>query len=201
MDMKSRTASNLRERHAEQTREIILDALVDQLGEEGPFEFSYFELARRAKVSVRTLYRYFPTREALFAALGARMSRALGEPGYPTTADGVASTIARLFRAFDREEKLVRANITGALGREVRVHARRDRVAALAEVVASAMPEFSPEERAPYVAVVASLANAEHWLRAREELDVDGARCGEATAWALRVLFHAMSELNPRRIP
>ena len=60
-----RKSSPLRERLTQTTRDVILDAVVVQLGEAGPFDFSYFEVARRSGVAVRTIYRHFPTRDDL----------------------------------------------------------------------------------------------------------------------------------------
>ncbi|MET0459499.1 MAG: TetR/AcrR family transcriptional regulator, partial [Ilumatobacteraceae bacterium] len=58
-----------RKEHAEATRLGILGALVDLIVEEGPGTISVPQVAARAGVSVRTVYHYFPTKEALFDGL------------------------------------------------------------------------------------------------------------------------------------
>jgi AcrR family transcriptional regulator len=50
------------------TRKSILEAVERVLEEKGIADASTDEIARRAGVGVGTLYQYFPTREALFAA-------------------------------------------------------------------------------------------------------------------------------------
>jgi len=56
---------NLRDRQREETREEILRAVGRQL-EAGPLEeLSFSDIAKDAKVGERTVYRYFPTKEAL----------------------------------------------------------------------------------------------------------------------------------------
>ena len=59
---RTKRATALRDKLNDTTRDVIIEALVAQLNERGAFDFSYFELARRAGVSVRTIYRHFPPR-------------------------------------------------------------------------------------------------------------------------------------------
>src|SRR5688500_18134418 len=61
--------SPTRKEHAELTRQRIADALIDLLVEEHPATVSIPAVAKRANVSVRTVYHHFPTKEALFDAL------------------------------------------------------------------------------------------------------------------------------------
>lgn len=76
--MKSRRAyhSPSRAEYAAQTRRSIIRALVELLVEERPTTVSIPAIARRADVSVRTVYHHFPTKAALFDAL----SEATHEP-------------------------------------------------------------------------------------------------------------------------
>ncbi len=60
--------SELRTEQAERTRERILEALVEQLGE-GNEDFSIPRVAERAGVSVRTVYHHFPNRDAQIEAV------------------------------------------------------------------------------------------------------------------------------------
>jgi AcrR family transcriptional regulator len=76
--------TNLRDRQREETREHILRAVGHQL-EQGPLEdLSFSEIAKDAKVGERTVYRYFPTKEALLGAFWAWMqSQAVAQPERP----------------------------------------------------------------------------------------------------------------------
>src|SRR3712207_6425766 len=68
--MEKRTYNSpLREQQQERTREIIVDAICAQVVESGANDFSVQDIARRANVSLRTVYRYFPAREDLMAAV------------------------------------------------------------------------------------------------------------------------------------
>ena len=64
---------SLRDQQREETREQILRAVGHQL-EQGPLEdLSFAEIAKDAHVGERTVYRYFPTKEALLGAFWAWM--------------------------------------------------------------------------------------------------------------------------------
>ena len=58
-------SSPLRERQAQQTRELILDAVTELLENHRIDEVTTREIAQSAKVSERTVYRHFPDRDAL----------------------------------------------------------------------------------------------------------------------------------------
>ena len=64
-------------RHAEATHKAILAAAVDLFRERHSDRFSVQEVADRAGLTHRTVYRYFPTRQALMAAT----AQQLGAPG------------------------------------------------------------------------------------------------------------------------
>ena len=61
---------SLRQRHSELTRELILRTVAAILEDGDAAELAVPAVARRSGVSLRTVYRYFPTREELIAAAG-----------------------------------------------------------------------------------------------------------------------------------
>lgn len=56
---------SLREQHALATRERILGAVADLLERNQPEELTVPAVAEASGVSLRTIYRYYPTREGL----------------------------------------------------------------------------------------------------------------------------------------
>ena len=72
---------NLRERQREETREQILRAVGHQLETRSLEDLSFAEIASEAGVGERTVYRHFPTKEALLGAFWAWMqTEAFGRP-------------------------------------------------------------------------------------------------------------------------
>ena len=66
-------SSTLRDRQAAQTRELILDAITQLLGDRRVDEVTTRDIATTADVSERTVYRHFPDRRALLEGLSRRV--------------------------------------------------------------------------------------------------------------------------------
>ena len=77
----TRYVSNLRDRQKAETHDQILRAVAARLEAGGLEELSFSEVAAEAKVGERTVYRHFPTREALMGAFWAWLQvQALAPP-------------------------------------------------------------------------------------------------------------------------
>jgi len=174
---------SLRSRLHDATRGVILDAMIEQLADTGAFDFSMFELARRANVSARTIYRHFPTRDALFDALAARVNEELGAHEPPRTLDAAVALARAQFANFDTHRALVTAELVTR--QSFRAAARPTRVAALQKAVLETAPNVSELTRRHAAAVVACLLSADTWARLRHDLHADGHDAGEAVAFAI----------------
>lgn len=192
-------APTLRERQHTATRNLILDALVDQLAETGAFDYSAFELARRANVSVRTIYRHFPDRDALLAAMSTRVNERIGLYNMPTNPHELPDAARVLFRKFDENPQLIVAQITTTAGGQVRSHGRKDRIARTRMAVDQLGPDLDPDTRNARTAVLACLLSANVWMRMRQEFAMTGAQSGDALAWALEVLLAAIAHENKKK--
>ena len=192
----ARKSPTLRERQHEQTRNLILDALVDQLAETGAFEYSAFELARRANVSVRTIYRHFPDRPALLAAMSRRVNERIGLYELPTEPGKLPETARQLFRKFDEHPALIMAQITTTAGGQVRSHGRKERIARTRQGVDALAPDLAPETLHARTAVISCLLSANTWQRMRDEFGMNGAAAGDALAWAIEQLQEAIVAEN-----
>ena len=114
---------NLRDRQADATRQAIVDAFLELAHEANTVSISMPVVARRAGVSVRTLYRYFATKDELQNAVAFRAA----ERAQATMADPMLdrSTLARylgaLWGSFARDIPAVLAEHTTPVGRQLRV--------------------------------------------------------------------------------
>lgn len=107
--------------HRDRTRRAIIDAFLDLLVDEDPTAISMPAVARRANVSIRTLYRYVPTKDALLEAasthLHADLLESLGrEPGL----DEMPEYLRELWTQLSANLPAVRIQFTNPTGREVR---------------------------------------------------------------------------------
>lgn len=188
--------SPLRERQSEQTRAAILEALTGELAEGGLHELNIPAIARRAGVSVRTVYRYFPTRDALLDAVNQWMDQTIVPGAPPAAADEMPAMAERAFKEFDANETAMLAQWATALGRDVRARGRRRRISAYRDALAGATSNLSRSDARAAHAVISYLLSSLTWKTMREEFGMKGSESGKAVAWALRTLIEDLSQRN-----
>lgn len=182
--------SPLRQKQAAATRELILRALAEQLALSGLEEFSMADAAERAGVSTRTIYRYFPNRDAILEAVGTWVDNQLGELPYPTTPADVARLAELVFPRFEENAALIEALLQSELGQNVRSRLRAKRRQAVEEALVAVTQ--GQAMAAAKRALIGHLVTAETWRHLRDEFGVGGDESGEAVAWAVRVLVAAL---------
>lgn len=187
--------SPLRDRRAAETRALVLEALAELVTERASTEFSVQEVADRAQVSLRTVYRYFPSRQALLDGLtdlvDERMDdlRTDGEVGWQDLdqrrLDGLLAAIPAVFERFDQLEPLSSAMALLSAGNQRRARGHEERTDTFREVLADELAGL-PDEQAPATfAVVRHLVSSTTWFALREEFELDGREAGEAVARAV----------------
>jgi AcrR family transcriptional regulator len=181
------------------TRRRILDTLAEHLGA-GTFDsLSMDAIAGAAGVSPATLYRYFPSREALLDAFADEtMFQRLGDLPYPHTPEEIAPIMARSFETFDRDVAFVRAYFSTELGRTARTRGRRRRVESIQAALRPLTSRLSEEERAAAEAIISYLASIQAWVTIQDEFGLTGAQVGRAVTWAIETL---LAELEARPQP
>jgi AcrR family transcriptional regulator len=103
-------APSLREENAERTRARILDGFAALLVETDAEEISVPEVSRRSGVSLRTIYRYYPTRDDLVDAAGDWIfRRTFGDEAWEEALDDLPKTVAAKGRQWEAHPELARA--------------------------------------------------------------------------------------------
>jgi AcrR family transcriptional regulator len=140
--------SPLRERNAEQTRRLILDATV-RLMEGGLTEVSIPAIAQEAGVSVPTVYRHFRTKRDLLVALYPHAARRSGLDTVPdpTTLEELPGALRGYFARLDALGDLERALMASPIADEVRHVTMRSRVERLSRVADSIRPPLTRADR------------------------------------------------------
>jgi AcrR family transcriptional regulator len=179
----------LRARQAELNRQVILDSVVNLLEANETDGVSMQEIARESGVSLRTLYRYFPTRRELLAESGVHIRQRMGLIDEVGSADEVpASFWANSARAAEHPG-LARALLATSIGRLAREGTRSKRVAA----IKSAMRELTtdlPEARARQViGVITHLCSSSSWVAISDESGVSALDARRGVVWALETLI------------
>ncbi|MCC6552570.1 MAG: TetR/AcrR family transcriptional regulator [Polyangiaceae bacterium] len=179
--------SELRQRQAADTRELILQAFGEQMAATGPEGLSVPDVARRAGVSVRTIYRHFGGRAQLFDALqGWVAAKALPPP--PRDIKELLAYPEALFTAFDRHAPWVMAMLRAGPGAELREAGHGRRVAMMRSLVSTLTGGLGEETTTMAAGVFKHLLSAEAWHLLRKDFGLDGPRAGRAVRWALEAL-------------
>ncbi len=187
-------SSALRDRQAAQTRELILDAITQLLGDRRVDEVTTRDIATTADVSERTVYRHFPDRRALLEGLSRRVQD-LGDvhpEARPATVDDLAQAALRLMAALDEHSAAACAEaIFNADPRhfsdETEGNTRRIRA-----VVSDGFPHLDEREQLRITAVIRCLLSTQAWLRMREEFGVPGAESGPVVAWVINMIIRGL---------
>lgn len=188
--------SSLREQQAALARERILRGVAELLERDGAAELTMPQVAEVSGISLRTLYRYFPTREALLDAAGRWIGGELLKQGYPTTLDDVADSFERACEEFDEHPGLVRAMATSEVGRAARSSRRRERLDAIRQLLQTEVGALPERELRQAEAVLAYLHNMLAYTTLREEQHLAGTEIGEALGWAIRTLVADLRRRN-----
>jgi AcrR family transcriptional regulator len=179
---------SLREQNAEATRARILAAVAGLIERGDVDELTVPDVAEASGVSLRTIYRYYPSRDELLEATGRWIGNELMRHPYPRTLDEVAEAYRVGVTEFAARPGLVRALALSQVGRTVRGYRRRERLAAIRKALRTELPDLDEDELRRAEAVIAYLHNMLAFTTMREENHLSPDEIGEAVAWAIRTL-------------
>ena len=154
------------------------------LREEPARTVSHEAIADRSGIAARTVYRHFPTRRHLVAALWARIRDETGTR-WPTTQADIIPAVRSQFAQFEKHETFVRASIVASATTEYQAHGSAEGRAAFGQSLVAVTHDLSPAERQRLIAICVAMYSAPFWqmLRDRGKLSAEEAREAAATAF------------------
>jgi AcrR family transcriptional regulator len=192
--------NSLREEQAAQTRARILEATVALLAETGDGEIVMPDVAERAGVSLRTVYRHFPTRDVLLDAVAAwiteRFASHMG--GLSRTRDeylAMAPLVALVFEL----EPLYRALFATVAGREAHIRSNADRNEHTQQAFAPELAGLSAAKRRRFAALMHLLQSSNGALFLHDYSHLSADDSVRAMAWAVSVLADAITDPDRRK--
>lgn len=191
--------SPLRTEQKEQTHERILAATAEQLLEEGIEELSLPRAAKRAGVSVPTVYRHFPTEEALLRELTDWIDKRMQLTGMPDNVNEFGEWVPRLFASWDENEALIRARLLSRVHRQIHRETAQRRDEAVAKAMQEVTSELDPLDARRACGIIRLLISGGAWEMMHDSWDLTGEQAGEALAWATNVLVTELRR-NPKSI-
>ena len=180
--------STLRARQKASTVELILDAVARCLKDSSLAELTFPAIAKQAGIGERTVYRHFPSREALLDAFWGAHQKAVHGP-HPSDAESLMRAPREIFPNFDLHAEVTRGLVTTLQGRAIAQRANKSRVAAFRAAVRDAVGELPEPQATRLCASVQSLVSAGAWLQMREFWGLSGQESAEAVTEAIEVLL------------
>ena len=139
--------SRLAQLRTDGTERLILDAALEVLREARVGELTVRGLARASGISERTIFRYFPDREALLDGIAADFTRRLGLPRDPESVEEILAAPRALYARFEAMAPLVRAMLDTEISQRIRKKGGHTRWVAVGRVVDRAFPRVPERDR------------------------------------------------------
>ena len=184
--------SPVRRAQAQDTRRRILAALAEVIAEEGEGNVNFDVLAARAGVERRTVFRHFPSREALLQGFWTWINERVTPQALPETFADLLSLPAVTFAGFDQNKGLIAASLHSPWGRQMRLAALPLRREKFRQAIDEVLRDAAPEERRSFEAMAHLLYSATAWETLKDYCQMDGREAGQAVAWALKTLLDAL---------
>jgi AcrR family transcriptional regulator len=171
-----------------ETKEAIFRAAQEQLLDHGFTELHIPRLAEAAEVSVRTIYRYFPTKDELLEAFAHWIDEQVGSPRAPGSLDEMLNGIETIFTSFEDNEALMRSQWATPQGLVLREKGRHRRLATLEGTVKASLPHLSAKEQRQATAILSFLHSSRTWQALKDDFGMNGRESGKLVGWAIRTL-------------
>jgi AcrR family transcriptional regulator len=182
--------SSLRDQHVDLTRDLIMRAFQRLLQNDLPDAITYPQVAEAAGVSLRTVYRYFPTRVDLLKSAAAWLAEFTDGVEWrdPRTVDDLAGVVPEMGRIFDEH-----TNVFRALAGDELQDQRREAVAAAVADVSGNLPA---DEARRAEAVLGYIRSGRAWLVLHDHYGLGGDEIVSALDWAATTLLEDVRRRN-----
>jgi AcrR family transcriptional regulator len=186
----SATESTFRGRHRDLTRRLIVDAFTRVALRDGMSEFSMQAVAEEAECSLRTLYRYFPSREALLSGLDAELEayvRSCFERAEVSESADLADLVERITPSLAERRDLVLVWSAAGLATPLHGWASERGRSHVDAAIRRAAPNLPPDEYARVFAALRQVVTLRGLLSLTERLTGDDAAL--TGGWMVRTLL------------
>jgi AcrR family transcriptional regulator len=178
---------------------MIIDALIDLLGDKPSDEIAIRDIARRAGVAERTVYRHFPDRRGLHEAVTERFREEDGPTmGDADDLDDLADLIGDVYATFEASPRETAAAVLLNADPRRLAEETAERSTQWVERTARSLPELDERQCLGVAAITRTLGSSQMWLRLREEFGMEGDESAALVEWAIRAL---LAEVRSGNVP
>lgn len=190
-------AETLRDAHKRTTRERIVRAVAELVADAHPASISVPAVAERAGVGVATVYRYFPTKEALLDA----SAMVLGDDAklssldaYPDSFEELTGLLPDQFAAIARQIPLARNQLASPLGRQLRHRRWKTKQRAVTKALQRSGIDPTSAAGKRFAAIADVLTSSTAVLELHDKAGIPINKAADHVVWALDVLATATKE-------
>jgi AcrR family transcriptional regulator len=183
-----------REANRAAVRERIEDALLETLADGDPGGINHDAIAARAGVGRRTVYRYYPDRQALLQAGWHRLNSAAGpNVGTLDSIAGLLDGMEEMFTGFERNAAAMTVTMASAEGRAIRNTMTAQRVATYRDILAEPTTHLDPHRRDMALAAIQLLNSGFAWREYRDQWQLSGEDMARTSRWAIEALLRDLA--------
>lgn len=192
--MERRYTSPLRQQQQEMTRNRIMEALVALITEGRIADFTVRDVADKAGVSYGSVYRYYPTREALLDGLDPWSQQFTQHTPMPDRLEEVPQAMRAALAGFESRAEEAVAVHSALTALNMRTQGSRTRDERLRNLIAAAVPELSEAEQRKASAILRHIGGVAGWMAMRQRFGLSAEETAEALGWATEVLIRDLKQ-------
>ncbi len=184
-------SNGLRQQQSQATRELIIRTSKEILTEKGMFSFTIEQVADRAGISPRSVYRHFPTKEALLKA-GYEYGKDLVDEIHTNIlakSENLQGLIKNIFTFFDKHPEDFRIFNVYDLLFKVDLSTREESNALVRQYLKNIAPDMAPEKAERAFAVTRFLVSSLAWQILQDRYNLSSQDTREAIGWAVSALI------------
>ncbi|HBX22889.1 MAG TPA: TetR/AcrR family transcriptional regulator [Desulfotomaculum sp.] len=191
-------SSPLRNRQRELTRNLIMEVVASLVAEGRIHTFSVQDVADRAGISYASVYRHFPTREALLEEMYEWASEVAGSqmPPAPRNIDEISLWVEKSIPVLEQHAAANKAIVAVLSALNINPQSRVQRDKLIDSLVVEGAPHLPPEVARQAAAIIRLLASAQGWAALRQRFGLDAADSTAALTWALNVLIRDLKQIE-----
>ena len=144
------------------TQRLILDAALQTLQDASVGGLTVRAVAKRAGMSERTIFRYFPTRDDFLDAIAAEISSQMHVP-HPRTLEDLLAMPRVLFSSLEARRDLIRASLHTDVSERIMQTNGRQRWTAIRKIVDAYAPRAPETQRKIAATNIRYLMSAATW--------------------------------------
>ena len=177
---------SLAERQSDLTEKLILDAAIGTLEDESFKDLTIRAVAARANISERTVFRYFPTRDAFLDAVALEVTRRLETPDHPDSLEELLAAPAALYACFEAQLKLTVTTLHTEISQRIRSNVAKGRWIAIRRLIDRLAPRKSEHDRKIAAANIRFFLAASTWHYYRYPFGLTAEETVECAETAIR---------------